>query len=95
MDNKSITGILTQRGLEINVKQLLLKYSKEGVKKIQNKFIIRYKSPIGTYYITKLLYFIHNDYIIFPRFLGFKLQKLKIISNIQNNIHDGIDIKLN
>jgi superfamily II DNA or RNA helicase len=95
MENKSITGILTQRGLEVNLNQLLLKYSKEGVKKIQNKFIIRYKSPIGTYYITKLLYFIHNEHIIFPRFLGFKLCKLHIISNIKNNIHAGIDIVLN
>lgn len=95
MENKSITGILTQRGLEVNLNKLLLKYSKEGVKKIQNKFVIRYKSPIGTYYITKLLYFIHNEHIIFPRFLGFKLRKLNIISDITNNIHTGIDIVLN
>lgn len=94
MDNKSIIGVLTQRGLEVNLNQLITKYSKEGVKKIQNKFIIRYKSPIGTFYITKLLYFIHNDNIIFPRFLGFKLLKLKIISDIKNKIHEGTNIKM-
>lgn len=93
--NSDIIGILTQRGLEVDLNKLILKYSKEGVTKIKNKFIVRYKSPIGTYFITKAMYYIYNDKIIFPRFLGFKLEKLKIISHIENKIHDGIDINMN
>lgn len=95
MSNSKIQGVLTSRGLEINIEQLIEKYSVNGLKKIQNKFIIRYKSPIGTYYITKLLYFKHGEKIIFPRFLGFNLLKLKIIDNITNKITDGININLN
>ncbi len=94
--DKTIIGILTKRGLEINYNKLLLKYSKEGIKKIQNKFIIKYKSPIGTYFITKNLYYIdENKIIIFPRFLGFKLEKLKIIDSIINTIPDGENIIMN
>ena len=95
MSNSKIQGLLTSRGLEINIEQLIAKYSANGLKKIQNKFIIRYKSPIGTYYITKLLYFKHGENIIFPRFLGFNLLKLKIIDNITNKITDGVNIDLN
>lgn len=95
MSNSKIKGLLTYRGLEINSNQLIEKYSPEGLKKIQNKFIIRYKSPIGTYYITKLLYFKHGENIIFPRFLGFNLLKLKIIDTITNKISEGINIDLN
>lgn len=87
-----ITGIITYRGLEINKNKLIEKYGNEGYKKLQNKFIIRYKSPIGTYYITKLMYFIHDDKIILPRFLGFKLLKLKLINEIDNTIQDGNNI---
>jgi superfamily II DNA or RNA helicase len=90
-----IKGILTNRGLEINISELLKKYDSEGLKKIQNKFIIRYKSPIGNFYITKLLYFKHDNIIIFPRFLGFKLLNLKIIDKIENNILKGEHIELN
>ncbi len=95
MNNSKIEGILTNRGLEINLDDLISKYNHDGLKKIQNKFIIRYKSPIGTYYITKLLYFKHDKYIIFPRFLGFKLLKLKIIDNITNKIKSGNIINMN
>lgn len=91
----TINGILTNRGLEIKINDLILKYKKEGLKKIQNKFIIRYKSPIGTYYITKTMYNRYDDIIIFPRFLGFKLLKLKLINNIINKIHHGNKITLN
>ena len=94
MNEQVITGILTNRGLEVNMQQLLNKYNKEGVKKIQNKFIIRYKSPIGTFYISKLLYFIHDGIIIFPRFLGFKLLKLNIVNQLINTIENGINIEM-
>jgi len=91
----TINAFLTQSGLEINLSQLINKYTKSGVKKIQNKFIIRYKSPIGTYFITKKLYSIHNDIIILPRFSGFKLLNNNIISTIINNIPDGENIITN
>ncbi len=90
-----IEGLLTKRGLEININELLIKYKREGVKKIQNKFLIRYKSPIGTYYITKKIYNIIDNYIIFPRFLGFKLLKLNIIDKIKNTIINTNDINMN
>jgi superfamily II DNA or RNA helicase len=91
----SIVANITNRGFEININQLLLKYKHDGLKKIQNKFIIRYKSPIGTYFITKLLYYIHDGIIIFPRFLGFKLLNLKIINSVNNKINDGMNITMN
>jgi len=94
MSNK-INAILTSRGLEVNMDDLIKKYTKDGLKKIQNKFIIKYKSPIGSYFISKILYFIHDSIIIFPRFLGFNLYKSNIITNISNTIQDGesIDMK--
>jgi superfamily II DNA or RNA helicase len=94
MSNK-INAILTPRGLEVNMDDLIKKYTKDGLKKIQNKFIIKYKSPIGSYFISKILYFIHDGIIIFPRFLGFNLYKSNIITNISNTIQDGesIDMK--
>lgn len=90
-----IHGVLTERGLEVKINDLLNKYKQDGVKKIKNKFIIKYKSPIGSYYISKILYFIHDEIIIFPRFLGFKLYKLNIINNIHNNIQNGHSITMN
>lgn len=101
MNSHVIEGLLTKRGLEVNLNNLISKYEKEGVKKIQNKFIIRYKSPIGTFYLTKQLYKIdnslqnkNNSIIIFPRFLGFKLLKLNIINKITNNIENGEFVNL-
>lgn len=93
MSNK-INGILTPRGLEVNMHELIKKYNKDGLKKIQNKFIIKYKSPIGSYFISKILYFIHDGIIIFPRFSGFKLYKLNIINNIVNTIENGESINM-
>ena len=84
-----IIGILTNRGLEVSIHDLLHKYNKDGLKKIKNKFIIKYKSPIGSYFISKPLYFIHDKIIIFPRFLGFILVKLNIINKIINTIENG------
>lgn len=89
-----INGILTPRGLEVKLEELINKYKKEGLKKIQNKFIVRYKSPIGNYFISKPLYFIHDGNIIFPRFLGFSLCKLNIINKIINTIKNGESIKM-
>lgn len=94
MNKQEIVGSLTKRGLELDINQLLYKYKKEGLKKIQNKFIIKYKSPIGKYFITKLLYFIQNDTIIFPRFLGFQLLKSNIINKIDNKIDNGYSIEM-
>lgn len=88
-------GILTNKGLELNKNDLINKFSKEGMKKILQKFIIKYKSPIGTYFITKKLYYTFEDTIVIPRFLGYKLLKLKIISEIINKIEDGQTININ
>lgn len=92
--SNNIIGTLTSRGLELNIDQLISKYNTDGLKKIQNKFIIRYKSPIGTYFITKTMYFKHGNNIILPRFLSFKLLKSKIIDSIVNHIKDTEYLKL-
>ena len=89
-----INGIITKRGLEVKIKELIKKYNKDGLKKIQNKFIIKYKSPIGSFYISKILYFIHDNIIIFPRFLGFNLYKSNIINKISNTIQNGESINM-
>jgi superfamily II DNA or RNA helicase len=91
----NINGTLTNKGLELNKNDLINKFTKEGLKKILKKFIIKYKSPIGTYYITKNLYYSYENTIVIPRFLAYKLLKLKIIDNIINTIEDGISINFN
>jgi hypothetical protein len=87
-------GILTKRGIEVKIIDLLNKYQKDGYKKIKQKFIVKYKSPIGTFYIEKKIYVLIDDIIIFPRFAGTKLLSNKILDKIINNIPDGIHIDM-
>ena len=39
-------GILTKKGIEVNIIDLINKYKKEGYNKIKSKFTVKYKSPI-------------------------------------------------
>ena len=88
-------GNLTKSGIEIIIADLIFKYSKVGFNKIKKKFCIRYKSPIGTFYIEKKIYVIQDQIIIFPRFLGNKLLELNIIDQINNKIEDGKSVDIN
>jgi len=88
----SILGKITNRGLELNKDDLVSVYGTNGFKKILRKFIIRYKSPIGTYYIEKKNYTIINNIVLIPRFATEKLLECKIINSIENHIKEGLDI---
>lgn len=90
-----MNGILTKKGIEVNITDLINKYKKEGYNKIKSKFTVKYKSPIGTFYIEKKIYIIDNDIIIFPRFAGPNLISNKILDKIINKIPDGITINMN
>ena len=52
----SLVGIITYRGLEVDKNNIVSLYGKDGLKKLLRKFIIRYKSPIATFYIEKKNY---------------------------------------
>ena len=88
-------GILTKKGIEVNIIDLINKYKKEGYNKIKSKFTVKYKSPIGTFYIEKKNYIIDNKIIIFPRFAGPILLSNKILTQIINKIPNGINIDMN
>lgn len=88
-------GILTKRGIEVKIDDLINKYKKEGLNKIKKKFVTRYKSPIGTFFIEKKIYTIIDDIIIFPRFAGTLLLSNKILNEIINKISDGHHINMN
>ena len=87
-------GILTKKGIEVNIIDLINKYKKEGYNKIKSKFTVKYKSPIGTFYIEKKNYIVDNKIIIFPRFAGPILLSNKILTQIINKIPNGIDINM-
>ena len=86
-----LNGIITSRGLEVSKKDIIEKYEMSGLKKILKKFTIRYKSPIGTFYIEKknYQYIKDEDIILLPRFAADDMLKCKIFSNITNTIEDG------
>ena len=90
----SLNGVLTYRGLELNKNDILEKYQIAGYKKLVKKFIIRYKSPIGTFYIEKknFQYLKDENILLLPRFASEDLLKCKIVSNIENRIQDGIPV---
>jgi len=90
-----INAILKKNGLEINIKDITAKYDLSGLKKIKNKYTIRYKNPINNYFIENKLYTIKNGFIYLPRFGGYKLLDANIIDSIENKILDGKDLNLN
>lgn len=89
-----LNGDLTKRGLEININDIKNKYDIKFYKTLLKKFIIRYKSPVGTYYIEKKNYTIdkENSILILPRFAIDKLLSIKFLSSINNKIPNGISI---
>ena len=91
-----LLSFITKRGLELDINELRKKYSEKYYKKILRKFIIKYKSPIGTFYIEKKNYEILNKQtLLLPRFSAIELLNADIINEVQNNIKDGLDIDCN
>lgn len=88
----SLNGIITYQGLELKKDDIVEKYQIEGYKKLLKKFIIRYKSPIGTFYIEKKNYVVKDNTLLLPRFASEDLLNCKIINNITNSISDGNNI---
>ncbi len=96
MQGLYITPDITYRGLEIKIDDLKNKFGLKGYKALLRKFTIRYKSPIGTFYIEKKNYTVTKDTIILPRFCTEKLIVAGIIGPPSINIHtDGqiLDVK--
>lgn len=85
----SLNGYITYRGLELDKNDIIKKYETSGYKKLLKKFIIRYKSPIGTFYIEKKNYIVKDNLVLLPRFSSEHLLNCKIINNIINNLEDG------
>lgn len=89
-----LDGTITKQGLEINKTKIIEKYNEKGYKKLLRKFIIRYKSPIGTFFIEKKNYKIIGDNVILPRFGASDLLDCKIINSIENLIPEGKSINI-
>ena len=89
-----LDGIITKRGLEINKTKIIEKYNEKGYKKLLRKFLIRYKSPIGTFFIEKKNYKVEGDTVILPRFGASDLLDCKVINSIENIIPEGNPIKI-
>lgn len=84
---------LTQRGLELNCSDLKAKFGSIGFKKLLNKFKIRFKSPIGTFFIEKKYYSIDGNTLLLPRFCTMKLIENDIIPIPMNNLSEGNNIE--
>lgn len=88
----SLNGNITYQGLELKKNDIVEKYQMTGYKKLLKKFVIRYKSPIGTFYIEKKNYTIKDNTLLLPRFASEDLLNCKIINNITNSISDGNNV---
>ncbi len=88
----SLNGIITYQGLELKKDDIVEKYQIEGYKKLLKKFIIRYKSPIGTFFIEKKNYIIKNNILLLPRFATEDLLNCKILNNITNSLTEGLNV---
>ncbi len=94
---KYICPNLTKNGLEIDVSLIKEKFGDKGYKSLLKKFSIRYRAPVGTYYIEKPIYKFRKDkkYIYFPRFSTEALIKAGIISkpNVSLPVGDYLNIE--
>ena len=88
----SLNGHITYQGLELKKNDIVEKYQITGYKKLLKKFIIRYKSPIGTFYIEKKNYTLKDNTLLLPRFASEDLLNCKIINNITNCISNGNNV---
>lgn len=92
---KYIEPVLTNEGLEIEINLLKEKFGEKGYKSILRKFILKFKSPIGTYYIEKKMYHVTKTKLILPRFSSEALIKAGITKVPKILISDGDDIEIN
>jgi type I site-specific restriction endonuclease len=96
MQTLYITPEITYRGIEIDIEKFKSKFGIKGYKAILRKFTVRYKSPIGTFYIEKKNYISDKTKLILPRFSTEKLIKAGIIGKPIINIeHEKNNIELN
>lgn len=92
---KYIEPNLTNNGLEIDIHVLKSKFGEKGYKSILRKFILRYKSPIGTYYIEKKMYNLTKTKLILPRFSSDALIKAGITKTPRVLLSDGDELNIN
>ena len=88
----SIKASVTQKGLELNIDEVKKTFGNDGYKKLLRKFIIRYKSPIGTFYLEKKNYTIDENNLILPRFCVEKLLSNDIIYDLNVDLPEGNNI---
>ena len=92
---KGPTGVITRAGLVVSRTDMECVYGKDGLRRLLNKFTIRYKSIVGTYIIQKTIYTSEKDTIFFPRFAATKLLDTGILGDIGVDMSNGdfVDIK--
>lgn len=91
---KYIEPVLTNGGLEIDIQVLKAKFGEKGYKSILRKFILRYKSPIGTYYIEKKMYDLSKTKLLLPRFSSTALINAGITKSPKVLLSEGEDFNM-
>lgn len=89
-----VDAVLTKNGLELSISQLLGNYGPAGYKSLLNKFTIKIKSPVGSYFISKKNYSVDGQSLVVPRFASSSLLKAGIVKTIDNRIGDTSQIEL-
>lgn len=78
---------LSNLGLSFKISEIKNRFGANGYKTLLNKFIIKIKSSVGSYYITKKMYSIESDTLLLPRFAYKSLERL--ITSKTSSICDG------
>lgn len=92
---KGPTGVITREGLVVKRSELEQVFGKDGVRRLLNKFTIRYPSIVGTYIIKKTIYISDDKNIFLPRFAASNLLKSGVLGDINVDIHSGEYIDIN
>lgn len=92
---KGARAVMTIEGLRVNRSELVEIFGKDGIRKLLNKFTIRYPAVAGTYFIKKLICVVTPTVIYMPRFVADKLLTTGVLSSIDVELGDGemIDLK--
>ncbi len=89
-----VDAVLTKNGLELPIDRLMSIYGLAGYKSLLNKFTIKIKSPVGSYFISKKNYSIENQKLVVPRFASASLLKAGIVKTSDNRITDTGELEL-
>lgn len=91
-----IQPLLTNYGVELCISELKNKFGEKGYKSLLKKFSVRYRAPVGTYYIEKAIYKFSKDKktLYLPRFSTSALIKAGIIAPPVVKVGDGDNIEL-